>query len=109
MINWCEQQKDRQLDLLKELAAIPAPSHQEEQRVAFIKHWLEVQGAKNLLVDEANNVILPFGEGPYSVFMAHTDVVFPDLTALPVREEDGKLYAPGVGDDTANVVALMLR
>ena len=108
MINWCEQQKDRQLDLLKELAAIPAPSHQEEQRVAFIKHWLEVQGAKNLLLDEANNVILPFGEGPYSVFMAHTDVVFPDLTALPVREEDSKLYAPGVGDDTANVVALML-
>jgi len=108
MINWCEQQKDRQLALLKELAAIPAPSHQEDKRVAFIKAWLEEQGAKNLLIDEAKNVILPFGEGPYSVFMAHTDVVFPDLTPLPVREEEGRLYAPGVGDDTANVVALML-
>ena len=108
MITWCEQQKDRQLALLKELAAIPAPSHQEDKRVAFIKAWLEERGAKNLLIDEAKNVILPFGEGPYSVFMAHTDVVFPDLTPLPVREEDGRLYAPGVGDDTANVVALML-
>ena len=108
MITWCEQQKDRQLALLKELAAIPAPSHQEDKRVAFIKAWLEERGAKNLLIDEAKNVILPFGEGPYSVFMAHTDVVFPDLTPLPVREEEGRLYAPGVGDDTANVVALML-
>ena len=108
MITWCEQQKDRQLALLKELAAIPAPSHQEDKRVDFIKGWLEEQGAKTLLVDEAKNLILPFGEGPYSVFMAHTDVVFPDLTALPVREEEGRLYAPGVGDDTANVVALML-
>ena len=90
MINWCEQQKDRQLDLLKELAAIPAPSHQEEQRVAFIKHWLEVQGAKNLLVDEANNVILPFGEGPYSVFMAHTDVVFPDLREVSTSRQNAR-------------------
>ena len=39
MINWCEQQKDRQLDLLKELAAIPAPSHHEDQRAEFIKNW----------------------------------------------------------------------
>lgn len=108
MITWCEQQKDRQLALLKELAAIPAPSHQEDMRVSFLKTWLEARGAKNLLVDEAKNLILPFGEGPYSVFMAHTDVVFPDLTDLPVREEEGRLYAPGVGDDTANVVALML-
>ena len=108
MINWCEQQKDRQLALLKTLAAIPAPSHQEDKRVAFLKGWLEEQGAENVLIDEAKNVILPFGAGPYSVFMAHTDVVFPDLTQLPVREEEGKLFAPGVGDDTANVVALML-
>ncbi len=110
MIAWCEQQHDTQLALLKELAAIPAPSHQEDKRVAFIKSWLEAGGADNVLVDEAKNVILPFdaGEGDYAVFMAHTDVVFPDLEALPVREEDGKLYAPGVGDDTANVTALML-
>ena len=111
MITWCENLKDQQLALLKELAAIPAPSHKEGKRVAFIKAWLEARGAQNLLVDEALNVVLPFeGEktGPYTVFCAHTDVVFPDEEPLPVREEDGLLYAPGVGDDTANVVALML-
>ena len=111
MITWCESMKEQQLALLKELAAIPAPSHKEDKRVAFIKAWLEARGAENVLVDEALNVVLPFaGEkaGPYTVFSAHTDVVFPDETPLPVREEEGKLYAPGVGDDTANVVALML-
>ena len=111
MITWCDNLKEQQLALLKELAAIPAPSHKEEKRVAFIKAWLEARGANNLSVDEALNIVLPFeGEkaGPYTVFCAHTDVVFPDLEPLPVREEDGKLYAPGVGDDTANVVALML-
>ena len=94
MITWCDNQKDRQLALLKELAAIPAPSHKEEKRVAFIKNWLEVNGAQNVLVDEALNVILTFeGEkpGPYTVFCAHTDVVFPDEEPLPVREEEGKL------------------
>lgn len=46
--------------------------------------------------------------GTIRVYMAHTDVVFPDLEPLPVREEAGRLYAPGAGDDTANVAALML-
>ncbi len=109
MIAWCEQQQETQLALLKELAAIPAPSHQEDKRVDFIKNWLEAQGARGIIVDEAKNVILPFeGEGDYAVFMAHTDVVFPDMDPLPVRQEGSKLYAPGVGDDTANVTALML-
>lgn len=111
MMTWCETHKEQQLALLKELAAIPAPSHREEQRAAFIKAWLEAQGAEHVTVDEALNVILPFdvpGKRSCTVFMAHTDVVFPDLEPLPVRAEEGKLYAPGVGDDTANVVALML-
>ncbi len=38
----------------------------------------------------------------------HTDVVFPDTTPLPLKEEDGKICCPGVGDDTANLVALLL-
>ncbi len=109
MLTWCEQQKDRQLALLKELAAIPAPSHEEDRRAARIKDWLEAHGARGVTVDPAKNVILPLGgEGPLTVFMAHTDVVFPDTQPLPVRQEGGRLYAPGVGDDTANVAALLL-
>lgn len=56
------------------------------------------------------NVILPFaieGRNDITVYMAHTDVVFPDTAPLPVREQDGVLYAPGIGDDTANVVGIL--
>lgn len=34
--------------------------------------------------------------------------MFPDTGPLPVCERDGRIFAPGVGDDTANVTALML-
>lgn len=105
---WCESQFPEHLSLLKTLAAIPAPSHHEEKRAAFIKNWLIENGAENVTIDSAKNVILPFGSGPYLTVMAHTDVVFPDTDFLPVHEENNKLFAPGVGDDTANVVALML-
>ena len=30
------------------------------------------------------------------------------METLPMREEDGKLYAPGIGDDTSNLVNLLL-
>ena len=107
---WCKEQVSTQLSLLKTLASIPAPSHQEDRRAEFIQDWLLQQGAKGVMIDPAKNVILHFGnsEGPTLVCMAHTDVVFPDTDPLPVREESGRLYAPGVGDDTANVTALLL-
>ena len=39
--------------------------------------------------------------------MAHIDTVFPDLQPMPMREEAGRLYCPGVGDDTANVAGML--
>lgn len=110
MKNWIEKHFDEHLQLLKSLAAIPAPSHQEEARAAFITEYLHTLGFSQAYEDAAKNVILPLGcEGrnDITVYMAHTDVVFPDLTPLPVRQEGGRLYAPGVGDDTANVTAIL--
>lgn len=108
---WCESQYGEHISLLKELASIPAPSHQEDARAEFIRSWLCSIGAENVTIDEAKNVVFPYcctENAKYFLCTAHTDVVFPDTTPLPVREEDGRLYAPGVGDDTANVAALML-
>lgn len=99
------------LELLTTLAAIPAPSNQEEKRVEFCRSWLRQQGASEVLVDPALNVICPVGnwkEGPVSIFMAHTDVVFPDTDLLPVVRDGNILRAPGVGDDTANLTALLM-
>ena len=111
IFKWCDDHFEEQLQLLKTLAAIPAPSHQEQRRAEFIRDWLIAQGATQVEIDPALNVLLPFGcesRTDLRVYMAHTDVVFPDTDPMPVREENGRLYAPGVGDDTANVTALML-
>ena len=106
-----EQYRQEAYDLLLELAQIPAPSGQEDKRAEFCKQWLEAQGAEDVYVDDALNVIYPVGvteDNPLVCFAAHSDVVFPDTEALPLTVENGKIFCPGIGDDTANVVALMM-
>ena len=98
-------------ELLLELARIPAPSNHEEARAEFCLNWLHRNGVKNAFIDEALNVICGFGctaSNPLAVFMAHSDVVFPDTTPLPLTVSDGKIFCPGVWDDTVNVVALLM-
>ena len=97
-------------ELLLTLARIPAPSNHEERRAEFCLDWLRGKGAEGAYIDSALNVIYPIGddgENDLMVFMAHSDVVFPDTEPLPLRVEDGRIYCPGVGDDTANAVALL--
>jgi acetylornithine deacetylase/succinyl-diaminopimelate desuccinylase-like protein len=95
---------------LRELCAIPAPSHFEHQRAEYCRAWLENIGAEGVYIDEALNVIFPIGcEGSdnITVFVAHTDTVFPDTEPMPY-EDDGKVIrSPGVGDDTASLVVLL--
>ena len=110
ILQYIEAHRQEAFDLLVELAQIPAPSNHEEKRAAFCKEWLEKQGAKGVYIDEALNVVYPVGctdDNPLVVYMAHSDVVFPDMETLPLKIEDGKIKCPGVGDDTANVVALL--
>ena len=108
---WIEEHADEQLALLKTLAAIPAPSHDEGRRVAFLLDWLAGIGIGNAYADEAKNVIVPFAapdaEG-LTIYTAHTDIVQPDTVPLPVVQEGDLLKAPGVGDDTANVVGILM-
>lgn len=111
VISYIDTHQKEALDLLIELAQIPAPSHHEEKRAEFCKNWLTKNGAGDVYIDDALNVIYPVGcteNNPLVVFMAHSDVVFPDETPLPLEVHDGRIHCPGVGDDTANVVALMM-
>lgn len=102
---------DEALALLRTLGRIPAPSHQEDRRAEFCRDWLLEQGAEDVSIDGVKNVICKIGCQDHQdliVFAAHTDIVFPDTAPLPLREEDGRLFAPGIGDDTANLVNLLL-
>lgn len=97
--------------LIRDLCAIPAPSHHEEKRAEFCKNWFENMGAKGVYIDEALNVVCPHHvteDGPVTVFMAHTDTVFPDLEPMPFVETEDTFHCPGVCDDTANLAVMML-
>ena len=97
--------------LIRDLCAIPAPSHHEEKRAAFCKKWFEENGGSGVEIDEALNVICPWhdtGDNDLVVIMAHTDTVFPDMEPMPFVEKDGMMYCPGVTDDTANLAVLMI-
>lgn len=111
ILDYIQAHEQEALELLIELAQIPAPSHQEQLRAEFCKAWLERQGAEGVYIDEALNVVYPIGcteNNGLAVFMAHSDVVFPDTDPLPLTMEDGRIHCPGVCDDTANVVAMLM-
>ena len=99
------------LKTLKQLCLIPAPSGKEEARAAYCKRWLEEAGAEGVYIDGALNVIFPLnceGSRDITVFVAHTDTVFPDLEPMPLVDDGEKIHCPGVGDDTASLVVMML-
>ena len=75
---YAEASFDEACELLRTLGRIPAPTRQEERRAVFVRDWLLAQGAEDVEIDEAKNVICPIGP-----------------------------QAPGIGDDTANLVNLL--
>ncbi|MBO5939007.1 MAG: M20/M25/M40 family metallo-hydrolase [Clostridia bacterium] len=102
---------DELFDLLKDLCSIPAPSHHEEKRAEFCRAWLEAAGARSVYIDDAKNVVFPYGcenSNEISVFFAHTDTVFPDTEPMPLVDDGENLRCPGICDDTANLAVLLM-
>ena len=111
MKQYIDEHYEEAISLLKTLGKIPAPSRNEDKRAAFCRDWFIAQGVEHVWIDEAKNVICSLGVNTSNdivVFMAHTDIVFPDTEELPMNQEGNILYAPGIGDDTANLVNLMI-
>ena len=109
--NYAQEQESLLLQTLKELCLIPAPSGKEELRAEYCKKWLENVGAKGVYIDDALNVVFPMncdGSNEITVFVAHTDTVFPDLEPMPYVDDGEKIHCPGVGDDTASLTVMLL-
>ena len=91
------------------ITEINAPSKQEQERAKYIesllrKHKLEIR------YDSVGNLIATrkgMGGGPVTVFDAHMDTVFQPGLKIKATVRDGRVYAPGVGDDTRNIEALL--
>jgi tripeptide aminopeptidase len=92
------------------ITEIPAPSSQEAKRAAYVEKLLRDYGLADVHQDSVGNVIgvrKGAGGGAHVVFDAHLDTVFPINTNLTTRLENGKIYAPGIGDDTKNVESML--
>jgi tripeptide aminopeptidase len=101
-----EARHEELVQLIIRLCEIASPTFAEGPRAHAVAEELRALGLHDVHVDATNNVIgvLPAREpGPTFLLDAHTDTVFPAGTDVRVRREDGKLKAPGVGDDTTNL------
>ena len=105
-----ERERDRILKEWIAITEINAPSGKEAERAAFIEKIL--RGYKSLQVsrDPTGNVVATrkgAGGGPMVVIDAHMDTVFQEGLKIKAEVRDGRVYAPGVGDDTRNVEAML--
>jgi tripeptide aminopeptidase len=95
----------------KRMTEIPAPPFKEGRRAEyFLKRFVEL-GFKDASIDSEGNVIaLRRGGGggrPKLVVSAHLDTVFPEGTDVTVKEKDGVILAPGIGNDSRGLAALL--
>ena len=99
--------EDRQL----EVTAIPAPPWGEAARSQWLATRFEELGLSEVHQDELGNV---FGlrpgtaaDAPYIALSAHIDTVFAAGTEIRVVREAGKLYGPGISDNSSGIVAML--
>ncbi len=95
-----------------QIQQIPAPTGQEEGRATWIEARLRALGLADVGRDELHNVLarVPGRTArPALLVSAHTDTVFATDTNLAVRPDPqaGRLYGPGIGDNSAGVAALL--
>ncbi|RIV24972.1 M20/M25/M40 family metallo-hydrolase [Fibrisoma montanum] len=96
-------------DLIK-LTEIPSPPFKENERAKAYAAMMREAGADSVWIDEVSNVLAKRKgkSGKKTVVVeAHLDTVFPAGTDVKVRQKGDTLYAPGVGDDTRGLTAVL--
>jgi tripeptide aminopeptidase len=95
----------------KRITEIPAPPFKEKVRAEYYLKRMQEFGLKDASIDGEGNVIaLRKGTGggrPKLVVSAHLDTVFPEDVDVTVKEKDGVINAPGIGDDSRGLAALL--
>ena len=96
-------------DLAIQIQQIPAPTFQEAERARFVLEMFRQNNLSHLEIDSAGNALacLP-GAGADSPLLvsAHLDTVFPAGTNLAIRRDPGRIYGPGIGDNSVGVAGL---
>lgn len=99
---------DRILDLAVQIQQIPAPTFEESARAQFVLEKFRAEGLTDTGIDAAGNAFARLSGGTRAplVVSAHLDTVFPAGTSLAARREAGRIYGPGIGDNSLGVASL---
>ena len=100
----------RTLQEQKRITEIPAPPFKEKARADYYLKRFQDLGIEGASIDAEGNVIgLRKGSAgkPKLVISAHLDTVFPEGTDTTVKDKDGVIHAPGIGDDARGLAALL--
>jgi len=105
--------QDRFVRELIALTEIPAPPFKEQARARAFMEMLRQHALTDVEMDAEGNV-MGVRRGTAAVATeglllvnAHLDTVFPEGTDVKVRREGTRLMAPGVGDDTRGLAAML--
>ena len=109
---WLNQTK-RIAELCVEVQQIPAPTGAEAVRASWVEREFRRLKLDDVSQDGVYDVAARVPGRSSSVALlvsAHTDTVFSATTDLSVRhdEKKGRIYGPGVGDNSTGVAALLL-
>jgi acetylornithine deacetylase/succinyl-diaminopimelate desuccinylase-like protein len=94
----------------KAITEINAPSGKERERAEAVRRLLESYRLDRVYYDRRGNLIaIRKGTvgGKAVVIDAHLDTVFKEGLKIKAEIRDGKIFAPGVGDDTRNIEAML--
>ncbi|HEU0149891.1 MAG TPA: M20/M25/M40 family metallo-hydrolase, partial [Bradyrhizobium sp.] len=95
----------------KTIAAVPSSPYKEKHRAEYYLKRMQELGFKDAAIDAEGNVIAvrkgTGGGRPKLVVAAHLDTVFPEGTDFTVKEKDGVVTAPGIGDDSRGLAVLL--
>jgi tripeptide aminopeptidase len=109
-VEYVDKERDHILREWIAITEINAPSGHEQPRAKHIEKLLRKYKPLDIRYDSAGNLIAVrkgTDGGPVVVFDAHMDTVFQPGLKIKATVRDGRLYAPGVGDDTRNIEALL--
>jgi tripeptide aminopeptidase len=102
--------KDQILAEWIRLTEINAPSGREHERAEAVRKELAAYKLDKVSYDSKGNLIAVrkgTGGAKALVIDAHLDTVFQEGLKIKAEIRDGKVFAPGIGDDTRNVEAIL--
>jgi tripeptide aminopeptidase len=104
-------QAGRVLDEAIAVQQIPAPTFHEMARANYVRSRLSGRRLQNVASDQTPNVYgrLPGADSqrPGLLVAAHTDTVFGRHTDLHISRQGGRVYGPGLGDNSLGVAAML--